>query len=172
MHALGLTLASGSRSLSYFLGLCVISLAVAVGWTSSETFEIAEWALRVFGTTFLCLFAALVFICLFCWTRIRECASEPAMRRVWTASGFHAANGISTLALTYTLLGISLGIGTLANQDLTPASVQGIIQSLTEHFSLAFLTTVVGLPVAALMRAMIGITATRLDAPQVIRPGQ
>ena len=172
MHAIGRTLASGSRSLSYFLGLCAISLAVAVGWTSSETYEIAEWALRVFGATFLCLFAALVFICLFCWTRIREYASEPAMRQVWVDSGFHAANGISTLALTYTLLGISLGIGTLADQDPTPESVQGIIQSLTEHFSLAFLTTVIGLPVAAIMRALIGITATRLDAPTILAPGR
>lgn len=161
---------SGSKSLSYFLGLTVIALAVSAGWTRLGTQDIAEWALQVFGVSFLALFGALVFAGLFCWTRLRETAGDPAARRLWADSGLHAANGVSTLALTYTLLGISLGIGTLAHQDLTPETIQGIIRSLTEHFSMAFMTTVVGLPSAAILRALIGITATRLDGPELLPP--
>lgn len=168
MQAVMCILASGSRSLSYFFGLCVIGFAISTGWTTLEAQEIAQWALRDLGAIFLGLFGMLVFVGLFCWTRMLECASDPRGRLVWVDSGLHAANGISTLALTYTLLGISLGIGTLAHQNLTPESVQSIIRSLTEHFSLAFMTTVIGLPTAAVMRALIGITATRLDASQII----
>jgi len=65
------------------------------------------------------------------------------------------------LALTYTLLGISLGIGGLAEQTLTPDTVQEVIRSLTAKFSLAFLTTVIGLPTAALLRAILMVSYTK-----------
>ena len=99
---------------------------------------------------------------------MRDCRGDAAGQAVWFDAGLHAANGIATLALTYTLLGISLGIGTLADQELTPDTVQSVIRSLTAHFSLAFLTTVVGLPSAAAMRALIGITATLMREREVL----
>jgi hypothetical protein len=163
-------MSSGSRCLSYFLGLCVICVAVAAMWTTLEVQEIANWAIQVFGITFLCFFGALIFVTLFCWTRMRDAMPSSDGCAVWHDCGLHAANSISTLALTYTLLGISLGIGTLAHQDLTPDSIQGIIQSLTKHFSLAFLTTVIGIPTAAVMRALIGITATKIENFKIITP--
>jgi hypothetical protein len=72
-----------------------------------------------------------------------------------------AANGIATLALTYTLLGISLGVGTLAEQELTPETVRHVIRGLTSQFSLAFMTTVVGLPTAAVLRTLLVVTHAR-----------
>ena len=83
---------------------------------------------------------------------------------MWLESGLHGANGVSTLALTYTLLGISLGIGTLSEQELTPDTVQTVISQLTDHFSLAFMTTVVGLPTSAALRALMLISHSRLEA--------
>ncbi|MFT5840733.1 MAG: hypothetical protein ACI9UT_003247 [Flavobacteriales bacterium] len=59
--------------------------------------------------------------------------------------GMQAANGISILAMTFTLLGISLGIGCLSEQPVTPSSVKEIIGELTKQFSMVFMTTVVGL---------------------------
>lgn len=168
MKAIVCTLASGSRSLSYFFGLCVFVFAISTGWTTLEAQQIAQWALRNLGVTFLSLFGLLVFAGLFCWTRLLDCASDPNGRMIWVDSGLHAANGISTLALTYTLLGICLGIGTLSYQSLTPESVESVIRSLTGNFSMAFMTTVIGLPTSAMMRALISITATRLDASQKI----
>ena len=76
----------------------------------------------------------------------------------------HAANGVATLGLTYTLLGISLGIAALSQQQLTPHTVQDVIAQLTRHFSMAFLTSVVGVPTAAALRAMIMVTETRIAA--------
>jgi len=88
-------------------------------------------------------------------------------RDFWLEVGLHGANGVSTLALTFTLLGISLGIGTLAEQELTPETVQVIIGDLTKHFSLAFLTTVVGLPSAAVLRAILSISHQRMNMRKV-----
>jgi hypothetical protein len=78
-------------------------------------------------------------------------------------AGMQAANGISTLALTFTLLGISLGIGTLSEQPLTPSSVNEIIGELTKQFSMAFMTTVVGLPSSAILRAWVSLRYTKIE---------
>ncbi len=99
---------------------------------------------------------------IFAWTKLRGVpASE---RALWLETGASASNGLVTLALTFTLLGISLGIRSLATQELTPDNVQVVIRGLTENFSLAFMTTVVGLPAAAVLRALLTITSVRLEA--------
>jgi hypothetical protein len=72
---------------------------------------------------------------------------------------------VTTLALTFTLLGISLGIGTLAGQELTPETIQPVIRKMTANFSLAFMTTVVGLPISALLRSLIIVTHARNHSP-------
>ena len=66
-----------------------------------------------------------------------------------------ACNGIATLALTFTLLGISLGIGQLSNSSLTPDSIDKVIATLTDDFSMAFLTSVIGLPLSAVFRTVL-----------------
>ena len=83
---------------------------------------------------------------------------ENTKTRLWVEVGTQAANGVTTLALTFTLLGISLGIGSLADQALTPSSIQKVIADMTANFSLAFMTTVIGLPLSALLRSLIVIT--------------
>jgi len=153
---------TGSKSLSFLLGFMVLGLAIAVGTTSLDPSSIAAWALKVFGITFILLIGSLVFAALFCW--VRYCQAQKYGRgQVWIEAGMHAANGVSTVALTYTLLGISMGIGTLADQQLNPDTVQTIIAGLTEHFSLAFLTSVIGLPLAAVLRALLMITEARCE---------
>ena len=155
---------TGSRSVSYLLGVVVIGLLIAVQATSMDAAGVGDWALKVFGATFIAILGALVFTVLFCWTRYRDLGSAHPDGRVWLEGGLHAANAVSTVALTYTLLGISLGIGVLAGQALTPDTVQEVIQGLTDHFSMAFLTSVVGLPSAAALRALLCITEARLNA--------
>ena len=164
MRAFLALVATGSRSLSYLLGLVVLGLLVSVEAMSLDAAGIGGWALKVFGVTFILILGGLVFAVLFCWSRFRDLGSDHG--KVWLESGLHAANAVSTVALTYTLLGISLGIGTLADQDLTPATVQGVIRGLTDHFSLAFMTTVVGLPTAAALRALLLITEAGCTVPR------
>jgi len=156
--------ANGSKALSYLLGGGCLLLAVAVYATSMAPKAIAQWTLDVFGFAFLISFGSLVLIVLYAWVRMAQNTNQ---RRFWRDVGLHGANGVSTLALTFTLLGISLGIGTLADQELTPETVQAIIGDLTHHFSLAFLTTVVGLPSAAALRALIDLSFTHADQKDV-----
>ena len=61
---------SGSRALSYFLGVIVLALAGAVYATSLDAADIAEWTRRMFGMTFLVLLSALVLATLFAWARM------------------------------------------------------------------------------------------------------
>jgi len=157
MRALLATLDSGSRATSYLMGALAIALAVAVLATSQSATDIAAWAREVLGWTFVALLAALVFLALFSWVRLL--GDGPS--EVWFEAGVQAANGVTTLALTFTLLGISLGIGTLADQELTPETIQPVIRRMTANFSLAFMTTVIGLPVSAVLRSLIVVTHAR-----------
>ena len=154
------SLDSGSRAVSFLLGGLAIGLAVAAIATSSSAVEITDWAGEVLGWTFVGLLTTLAFIVLFSWVRLLREGKTPATE-VWLETGVQAANGVTTLALTFTLLGISLGIGSLAGQELTPDTIQSVIRKMTANFSLAFMTTVIGLPVSALLRSLLVITDAR-----------
>lgn len=166
MAAILRTMGAGSRATSFLLGSLVIAMAGAAAITSASAGDIIGWAGRVLGWGFVSLLAALVFTALFGWVRLTQEAAGPGAD-LWFQVGVQAANGVTTLALTFTLLGISLGIGSLAGKTLTPDTIQGVIQDMTANFSLAFMTTVIGLPVSALLRSCLVVTYTRkigLDA--------
>ena len=157
-------LAAASQAVSYMLGGLVIALALGVMTTSVSAAEITAWAWDVLGFAFAGLLGSLVFIALLCWVKVKHLQARGADYRPWLVAGIQAANGVATLALTYTLLGISLGIGSLAGQQLTPDTIQGVIKGLTENFSMAFMTTVVGLPTSALLRSLLLVTDAQISA--------
>ena len=163
---------AGPKALTWFLGTIVLALATAALTTSSGVNEIAQWVHRSFGVSFLVLFSSLVLFALYCWLRLQRVGDEERRRRIWLETGMHAANGVATLGLTYTLLGISLGIAALSQHQLTPDTVQQVIGQLTRYFSMAFLTSVVGVPVAAGLRAIILITEARITAGSFQRTQQ
>jgi len=153
----------GSRALSYLLGSVVLGLAVGVALTEIQIGDIIQWSDKIFGGLFLAVFSGLVYVSILAIVRVSGRAiTEPGVR-TWFEAGVQSANAIATLALTYTLLGISLGIGSLAGQDLNPSTVSGIIRSLTENFSMAFMTTVVGLPVSTVLRAILLVSHSRAE---------
>ena len=154
----------GSQALSYYLGALVLGLAAAAIFDLPQPSEIIAWAMRVLGFTFLALLSALILAALYGWVRLTRPSVPLDQRQAWQEAGMHAANGVATLGLTYTLFGISLGIGELAGQELTPATVQEVIRGLTERFSLAFMTTVIGLPTSALLRALLSISGAWMAA--------
>jgi hypothetical protein len=152
-----LNIRQGAKYAYAAIGSAMIVLAIVSFVTQMTLADILLHVERLFGMSFLILFSglsALASVSVFQLYRAKGHA-------LWAEIGLQAANGISTLALTFTLLGISLGIGSLSNQTLTPESVQGIIGQLTAQFSMAFMTTVVGLPVATLFRAIISILCTK-----------
>ena len=163
MRALLGTLDSTSRAASYMMGALAVGLAVAVLMTSNSVTDIAHWAREVLGWSFVVLLTSLVFLALYSWVRMLQ--MKGGRDEVWFEAGVQAANGVTTLALTFTLLGISLGIGTLAGQELTPETIQPVIRKMTANFSLAFMTTVVGLPISALLRSLIIVTHARNLSP-------
>ncbi|NQV98390.1 MAG: hypothetical protein HQ483_01735 [Rhodospirillales bacterium] len=153
----------GSKALSYLLGVSVLGLAGGVALTEVRIADIIAWSDKIFGGLFVSLFCALVYMAILAIVRVQgRSITEPGVR-IWFEAGLQAASAIATLALTYTLLGISLGIGGLAGQDLNPETVSGIIRSLTENFSMAFMTTVVGLPVSAVLRAILMVAHSRAE---------
>ncbi|MFT6542037.1 MAG: putative membrane protein [Maricaulis maris] len=162
-RALSRNMAHGSQAASYLLGGLVLATAIAVTLLSQDVSAITGWALDVLGAGFIALLAGLIFVTLFSLVRMNADDIAEADREYCYAVGMQAANGVTTLALTFTLLGISLGIGSLAGQDLTPDTVQAVIRDLTANFSLAFMTTVVGLPVSAALRALLVISSKKPD---------
>jgi len=150
-----------TRALSYMLGFTVIGLALAVTITETQVTEIAAWSEKIFGTLFLAVFCGLVYAAALALVKISGRAADDPGVRTWFEAGVQAANAIATLALTYTLLGISLGIGSLAAHDLNPNTIQDVIKGLTENFSMAFMTTVVGLPMSAGLRAALLVAFSR-----------
>ena len=151
----------GSKALSYVLGTTAIGLAITVMSTSMDVAGVIDWTTRIFGSLFLVMLVGLVYVAALSWVKIStNRASDPGVQ-TWFEAGIQAANGVATVALTYTLLGISLGIGGLADQTLSPATIQEVIRGLTEHFSMAFMTTVVGLPISALLRAGLLVSYSR-----------
>ena len=162
MQNLNLLLKTSSRAISYVIGSAVVALAIGVAFTSWQPERIAAWALKMFGLSFVGILTLLILMTVFCWVHILDADNKRDIK-FWHETGQHPANGIATLALTYTLFGISMGIGTLSGQDLNPETINGVIKTLTNHFSLAFLTTIVGLPLAAVSRAFISISATKRE---------
>ena len=158
MSSLLQRLDDGSRALSYGLGALAITLAAAVSVGGLPLEAVLADGARILGGAFLLLFATLTLAALYCWVRLLRLPQFDPSAQPWLAGGLHAAAGIAALALTCTLLGISLGIGELAGRALTPDSVQMIIRELTARFSMAFATTILGLPTAALLRALLSIT--------------
>lgn len=147
----------GARSFAILLGLVALGLAAAVAFIQEPARVLILRVETVVGMVFPPALAMLLLIVLYAAIRLWPDPSN----RLWRATGLQAASGIATLALTFTLLGISLGIGTLAEQPLTPDTVQSAIGDLTGRFSLAFMTTVVGLPVSALARTLLLVLAAR-----------
>lgn len=146
-----------TRWLCYVMGSVVIALAGMLYLTDQTINTVYQHLEHIFSVGFIVLFIALVGISIYAGWR----TGVDRDSRFWHEAGQQAAAGVATLALTFTLLGISLGIGSLSNQSITPETVQGIIQRLTQHFSMAFMTTVVGLPTANVLRAFIALQLAR-----------
>ena len=141
----------------YVIASIIIVLAVLSFITQTQAEDIIAWISINFGATFSMLFGILLVVAGISVAKV-WCVSSVEF---WSQVGVQTANAISTLALTFTLLGISLGIGALSEQSLHADNVDKVIAILTSQFSMAFMTTVVGLPTATALRASIAIIIAR-----------
>lgn len=151
----------GVRESAVLGGLVVIGLALTLllfGVAPKDLFVAAKETL---GGLFIALAVGLVLTVMIAAAKIRDAQLDRQSKAVWLYIGLHAANGIAMVALTFTLFGISAGVGELAAGDLNIDTINTVIASLTDQFSMAFMTSVVGLPLSALMRVVIGVTGRR-----------
>jgi len=155
------TFLTASQSASYFLGGAVIVLASLLAIWSIDPEAALDWTLRTLGPGFVTALTALTLGVFYCLIRLVQSKDEEAEAEFWLGAGVQLSNGVATLALTFTLFGISVGIGALASQGLTPETVGGVIRELTGSFTLAFMTTVIGLPLSTALRASLVIVYGR-----------
>lgn len=147
-----------SKYAAYCLGCFAIIFAAISLVTNMNLSDILDWIAKYFGATFTVVYCVLLGTAAWSLLRLHSVLIDDAAGlHFWHQVGMQAANGISTLALTFTLLGISLGIGSLSEQALTPENVNNVINTLTSQFSMAFMTTVIGLPTATAIRAWLSI---------------
>jgi hypothetical protein len=151
------TFLTASQSASYFLGGAVIVLASLLAIWSIDPEAALDWTLRTLGPGFVAALTALTLGVFYCLIRLVQSKDEAAEAEFWLGAGVQLSNGVATLALTFTLFGISVGIGALASQGLTPETVGSVIRELTGSFTLAFMTTVIGLPLSTALRASLVI---------------
>ena len=142
-----------SQAVSFFLGSILISLVFIVYLTENKPSEIFNMANSILGSTFIILISLLTFFSVICITNV--ITLKLYEKKFWFETGLQSSNLISTIALTYTLLGISLGIGELAISKLDIGSINETIGKLTNKFSMAFLTSVIGLPLSSLLRSIL-----------------
>jgi hypothetical protein len=142
------------------VGGAIISLALVSYFTELSLSGIFSWLERFFSGAFIMIYSLLVALGIYAITQLKALKYA----NYWQEVGQQAGNAIATLALTFTLLGISLGIGTLAEQPLSPENVQMMVSGLTKQFSMAFMTTVIGLPTATIIRALISIKYQKVTA--------
>lgn len=155
MRTLAIALETGAKAIGYLLGSLAIVLAGLLLLTRTTLEEAVTWSFEVNGIAFTALLIGLTLVAVYCWLRLRgRPRNDPAAPK-WLAAGLQAANGISTVALTFTLLGVTLGLSDLSGRVLTAETMPGVIHELTGTFALAFLTTVIGQPVAALLRTLL-----------------
>jgi len=97
----------GVRASAVFGGLVVIGLALTLllfGVAPKDLFAAAKDTL---GLLFIALAVGLVLTVMIAAAKIRDTQLDRQLKSVWLHIGLHAANGIATVALTFTLFGIS-----------------------------------------------------------------
>jgi hypothetical protein len=156
-----LTLEKWIPTIFRLFGMMIMLLAVASYMTNMTLNDLLSYVEKVFSFSFVLLFSPLIFFAGYAVVLVNRKDVDNEQKAFWFEIGQQSANGMSTLALTFTLLGISVGIGTLSKQSLTPETVNDVISVLTQQFSMAFMTTVVGLPAATLSRALLSISMVK-----------
>jgi len=146
-------------------GITIIALALISYFTELSLSDLFTWVERFFSSVFILIYSVLVALGIYAITQLKQ----HKYANYWQEVGQQAGNAIATLALTFTLLGISLGIGSLSEQPLSPENVQMMVAGLTKQFSMAFMTTVIGLPTATIIRALISIKYQKVIAQAPVK---
>ena len=148
-----------SQAISLLLGTLIVILLIYVLTTNNDPSFIFNWLISVLGNTFIVFLLFLSITSIICIINVYSV--EESKKKLWFESGLQLSNLIATIALTYTLLGISLGIGELSASKLDVGTINQTISRLTNQFSMAFMTSVIGLPLSGILRSILVICYER-----------
>ena len=147
------------RVTGVFGGFLLIIFAINMFLFGSGPRALITSAHDILGTEFLLICTVLVGLALLSIFQMANRELLDEKKKSWMIVGSHTSNGIATLALTFTLYGISKGIGGLSSDNLNIDQINMVITNLTSQFSMAFFTSVVGLPLSAILRAIVALVA-------------
>mgnify|MGYP001295399754 CR=1 FL=1 len=136
--------------------VCFASMSILLG---VEPKTLLTQVRDILGEPFLILTGLLTATAITAILKVADQLTSRNMKKIWLQIGIHASNGVATLALTFTLFGISSGIGQLTAGSLNIEEINSVIASLTDEFSMAFMTSVIGLPLSALLRVAVAVTS-------------
>lgn len=159
INSLILRFNQSSQAISLLLGTLILILLIYVLTTNNDPTFLLNWLISILGNTFIVFLLFLSITSIICI--INVCSVEMSKKKLWFESGLQLSNLIATIALTYTLLGISLGIGELSASKLEVGTINQTISRLTNQFSMAFMTSVIGLPLSGILRSILVICYER-----------
>lgn len=146
-------------------GLVIITLALmsVASLELSEIFERFSSVISVVGWPFLTIYSVLTAILLGSYLKIRRARREGSSENLsyWAQVGTQVCGLLSTMALVFTLFGLSQGVLLLGVSKVTPDSIDQLLGELMTHFGVAFYSSIIGLPTAALGRFVIFTTSAR-----------
>ena len=149
------------QTISIIGGSLIIILAFFMFALGQDPKLLLSSAKETLGTPFLALTFSLTAISILSISKIIDGNPSQREKNIWLLLGFHSSNGIATLALTFTLFGISKGIGGLTAETLNIDQINAVITTLTSQFSMAFLTSVIGLPLSAVLRVTVAVAGKK-----------
>ena len=142
-----------SQTLSWFLGSVVVIFFLYMMTTGQNPKVIVDWTLSTLGKLFIIIFLVQLIISIYCLIQVN--VLDKPYKRFWFEFGLQVSSSISTVALTFTLFGISVGIGELSSSNLDISTINKTIERLTQQFSMAFMTSVIGLPVSSILKSIL-----------------
>lgn len=141
------------------VGFLSIILAVASLVTFDSGTALFMKTVRLCGLEYLIPVLSLCFICFLAIHYMRKHKGNKTVVEKYFLLGSHASNGIATISLVFTLIGICSGIGLISQETSTGSPLMPSLGDMSIRFQQAFATTIIGLPLAAFLRYVLSQSA-------------
>ena len=138
--------------------LCTI-LAVGSLVTFDSGRALVMKTVHLCGLEYLIPVCALCFLCFLAINLMQKHKDTTLNVEKYFLLGSHAANGIATISLVFTLIGICSGIGLIGQLTSNGSPSLNGLGDMSTRFQQAFATTIIGLPLAAFLRYILSRSA-------------
>ena len=152
------------QSAGHVAGLMIIGIALITllpEGASNLISTVGEFA-SIVGWPFLSVYGLLSVALMLTLLRIRSArrAGADEARTYWAHIGGQLCGLLSTIALVFTLWGLSQGVLLLGANQVTADTIDQLLSQLMTHFGVAFYSSIIGLPTAALGRVLVFVASS------------